>query len=383
MNQRSRFLSLGALALFWSWAVPSWAASAQVSSAPVLHLAQQSTSQLYASAQKQMQAFLKNPAPQQPLKELEKILSAYQQVQARDAGYHGRIRQDFQRLHLNLKQKVAAIMDRLNQQPKPNQALLTRARHYLNVAQRLDPNDYVVYSLLGQLSWLQYQGKQALNYYAQAQRAYHQAPPQQADPLLAYTYLRQSQISSFELNNHAAALKYAKQGEAFLAQIQGRYSGQSKRDSAQLIQKKLLGRRLEIYLHLPQAKQEAFAAYRSALQQHPQNADLRAAYGALQALHGDVAGASESYREALKLNSASELTYLNWGQLHLDEASRLLKQGRRPEAEAALRKADPLFQELLRLNPKSREALQALIEIHSQLGDLKQAQRFKALLKKL
>lgn len=267
--------------------------------------------------------------------------------------------------------------------------LLARAARCLEAAASIQEG-YQTCDLLGQVYLQKGETEAALTQSQKAIQLYEQAPPDQVDPLIAYTYYRVALIQRQDLQDFSAALSTVKSGQALLAQENQRLktagADRQARQQFEKAQKDLDDLSLDLYLQTPELREEALQEFAKAVEDDPDHYLKRVAYAQL--LQSDrPAEAAEQYEQAIRIDPEKMMAHFNLGALYLNQAVELFRQANEtddPEqteqwqkkALEDMKKAKPYFERAYEIDDTDAQVVKALIQISQTLGQEEELQRY-------
>lgn len=373
--------------------VPVWSvlpAAAQTATAS-------SPEQLYRQGKGKLQRFLKETlSPSESLSLLESLLQDYAQLRQLDQQQQWLkpMAADMRLLLQDLQNKGLALYQTAQQRPATWVQDLQLAYQYLQIANQLAGQNYMLEQLQGQVAQSLGEIPLALKHYERALALYQQTPPKLPDPDLAYVYYRSARL----LENHlkrppAEALQKIQAGLVFLQQIQPavRQSGLAElQQRYQTVSEVLERQQLDLYLRLPEQRPQALKAYQAALKRHPQDYVIHIGYGNLLEQSQQPEAAAAVYKQAIALEPQQGLGHFSLGRLYYTQGSQWLQQaqahrkaGETSQAQREEAKGRDLYQQAqlqleaaLSLPDNRAMVLQVLQQISTYLNDLKAYQKY-------
>lgn len=254
---------------------------------------------------------------------------------------------------------------------------------YMDVAQEIMPDNYMVYDLRGQASLNLSDSSKALNDFGTAIGKYKEFEPQRPDQLVAYTFYRKALVERYAENDLDAALASLDNGKKLLDKEHQRLAKDKEQYGEQwpALEQQYTNARedlsrfeLDILLNSPGKLQQALDKFDQATKDEPNNYIIHVAYAQLLE-KVDKDKAAEIYVAATKINPKKHIAFFNLGAMFVNEGVEKYKQANeeeknmekarqlQEEGDALYQKAFPYLQQAHEIEPCEKETLQALLNI--------------------
>ncbi|MEZ4825370.1 MAG: tetratricopeptide repeat protein [Bacteroidia bacterium] len=276
--------------------------------------------------------------------------------------------------------------------------VLTLAFDYFEVLSEISPDSYLNYDFMGQIRLAQKDSVGALRDFLTAIELHKQYPPEMPDLLIGYLYYRASLLHRYLKKDKKRALADLQTGLAVLDQ---EYQKLQKYTSAGMdnlrVQRMdqqyknastdLRMMELDIYLQSPELAEEGARKFEAAVRAEPANYNLRVAYASL--LESvDVNKSIAQYEAAAAIDPRQETALYNLGALYVNQGVALQRQAMESadsqevidltgKSNQFFRKALPWLEKAYASNPGSRNAVQAIMQIATQLEEVDLYNKYK------
>lgn len=255
---------------------------------------------------------------------------------------------------------------------------------YMDIAEEIEPNNYMVYDLRGQAALNLNDSTKALGDFTAAAGKFKENEPSRPDMLVSYTYYRKALVERYKNHDLDAALKSLDDGKAVLEKEYKRIMAKKADYSADQIAgidkqhtncKEDLSRfELDILLNTPDKLQQAIDKFEQATKDEPNNYIIHVAYAQLLE-KVDKSKAEEIYVAATKVDPKKHIAFFNLGAMFVNQGVEKYKAANeeekdfekakvlQEEGDALYKKAFPYLVKAQELEPCERETLQALLNI--------------------
>ena len=335
------------------------------------------------------------------------LLSAYNDfiscLKYDNGQYWQRIDNEMKNLHQPLLQEGLKSLNEYNDlvfNGITDKNLLKRAEDYLTAAHDIR-DSYLVNDLLGQIALDKGQNEEAGKFFSRAEKLYTENLPDEPDFLMAYVFYRQAAIH--KTTDIRKALDDARRGLRIMESEYERFSRMKYdmapprimelEDQYRLAMQDLNSLTLDLHLSAPEMYVEALDVFEKELAEEPDNVNVLIGYASLLE-KTDKQKAIGIYEKVLALEADNEVVLFNLGVLHYSRGKEMFDLAQNTsdndqfsilleEATRSFDIARPYFKEVLALDPRSLDAVQALKIIAFVLDEKEDYLKYQAMEKDL
>jgi tetratricopeptide (TPR) repeat protein len=325
-------------------------------------------------------------------KNQDALILAYQDLESAEAKntndkFAKEIENEQTILYAGLLQGGASFLQTIYQDPslspETKSQLLDIAQRYLAAAKKLQPERYPAYSWYGQVMMLKRDNESALENFEESITKYKANPPEKID-LEYYNVYANLALLAMQKREAKKALELLTEGMSELktafeqAQKEENSDQEALKQKHQILKNDLQQLELDIYLHSPEFNSQAIIKFAQAVQEEPENYNLRMSYAKLLEERKDSKAAIEQYQKATEINNSDFIPYYNIGIIQLKQGAKLQQQLNEP-SEAELQQLKNFYQEAFealekahQLAPKDLPTLEGLVLVTGRL-EMKEA----------
>lgn len=252
---------------------------------------------------------------------------------------------------------------------------------YLMAAHDISPT-YLACDLVGQAYIATGDSTSAHKFLGESIVTYRTKPPTPPDFLMAYVYFRKAMIERYHIKDNHKALVTLIEGQNMInleysKQFAGTLTPASKKayDNGLI---DLIGFELDIYLNDSLLIDDAIIRFQEILVMYPEDYDIHVSYANLLE-EVDVNLSIDAYETAISIDDSRDLAYFNLGALYNNLGSEYYLLGLNTDedvaADSLYAKANVCFIEAYKniekayyINPKSIQAIRALVQLATNLG---------------
>lgn len=209
------------------------------------------------------------------------------------------------------------------------QQLRAAALAHFAEAEKINPNDYMVFDLKGQAYLADADTVAAYQSFKTCISTFKSNPPSGPDMLVGYVYYRMTVIERYKENDIDKALTTIEEGITAVNEQYALYSTSSKNDrvvsSYAQIKGDLETFQLDLLLNAPAQLKNALQKFEKAIQEDPTNYTKHVAYAQLLE-QVDEEKAIEIYKKAIAIDARKSLALFNLGALYVNRGNALYKE---------------------------------------------------------